>query len=143
MHGMRAAVLVFGLGILAACKADIPEGVFSCERDRDCPSGFFCRSEGDDDARYCYAGAAGSAAPKAGTGGAAKPDAGAGGAGRDAGADGGPPSGAGVPPTRGSFSSVGQRRSGDGLTIYDDGFESGERLCTSDARLCVTGGFQP
>jgi len=143
-----------GLGLLAACKADIPDAVFACNADSDCPSGFECRSEdADGNARYCYAsgaehdGGRSDAAGQAGRdggGGAGKP---AVDAGFDAGVDrdGGPDAGPAAPPALGpiGFSTLRERRSGGGLTLYDDGFERGDRLCSSNGRLCVTGGFEP
>jgi hypothetical protein len=48
-----------------------------------------------------------------------------------------------VPPSSHGFPSLGGRR-GDGvMTVSGDGFERGERLCTSDGRYCVTGSFSP
>ena len=58
-----------------------------------------------------------------------------------AGADAGPP--APVAPTATGFTSLGGVRSGGGLRLYDERFERGERRCTTDGRLCVTGGFEP
>jgi hypothetical protein len=53
----RLGTLVFrafwlGLGLLAACRVwpTSPDAVSACDADRDCPSGFECRSE---DANKC------------------------------------------------------------------------------------------
>lgn len=40
------------------------------------------------------------------------------------------------------FVTLGKERSGGGATVYDDGFLLGERACTSDGKLCATGGFE-
>ena len=42
-----------------------------------------------------------------------------------------------------AFSTLGEPRTGDGLTLSADGFELGERLCTANGLFCVTGGFGP
>ncbi len=48
-----------------------------------------------------------------------------------------------VPPSSHGFPSLGGRR-GDGvMAVSSDGFERGERLCTSDGRYCITGSFLP
>lgn len=41
------------------------------------------------------------------------------------------------------FSTLGEPRSGGGITLRDDGFETGARRCTANGSLCVTGGFVP
>ena len=89
---------------LAGCSASIPEGVYACASETDCPADFVCSRGEDDDRDYCYR----SAQAQAGSG------------------DGG----------RGV-------RSGGGLRLYDERFARGERRCTTDGRLCVTGGFEP
>ena len=66
-----------GLWLLAlgACKADIPDGVYACDSDADCPSGFSCRSDDDDSKLRCFASAdqgesgKGGSAGKGGSGG--------------------------------------------------------------------------
>ena len=122
---------------LAGCSASIPEGVYACASETDCPADFVCSRGEDDDRDYCYR----SAQAQAGSG-----DGGRGGAAGDAGmpvagADAGPP--APVAPTATGFTSLGGVRSGGGLRLYDERFERGERRCTTDGRLCVTGGFEP
>jgi len=151
---------------LLACKADIPDGVYACDKSADCPSGYSCRAKAGAEQEYCYAsdesesggpdGGSQGGRDGSGTGGGG----GRSGAGGDSG-DGGAGSGAGrggaagdggsggssmpepVAPTRGSFSSAGERRGEGGFVLYDDGFEHGDRLCTTDRALCVTGGFSP
>jgi hypothetical protein len=147
---------------LLACKADIPEGVYRCDSDEDCPHGFSCRADESGDP-YCFSGSSGnkpnddrdggtgdqggrnggsgSSGEPAGNGGAGS-NAGAGGAGSAA-RDGGAPPAELVPPTALGFSSGGERRTGPGLVLYDDGFERGGRDCSADGVLCVTGGFAP
>ena len=41
------------------------------------------------------------------------------------------------------FLTLGGRRSDGTITLYDDAFEIGERLCTADGKFCVTGGLTP
>jgi hypothetical protein len=41
------------------------------------------------------------------------------------------------------FSALGEPRSGSGISLRDDGFETGARRCTANGSLCVTGGFVP
>jgi hypothetical protein len=48
-----------------------------------------------------------------------------------------------VPATVTAFSTIGEPRTGDDLTLSGDGFEYGERLCTANGLFCVTGGFGP
>jgi len=48
-----------------------------------------------------------------------------------------------VPASATRFSSLGEPRSGMGISLRDDGFELGERRCTASGELCVTGGFEP
>jgi hypothetical protein len=48
-----------------------------------------------------------------------------------------------VPATVTAFSTLGEPRTGDDLTLSGDGFEYGERLCTANGLFCVTGGFGP
>jgi len=48
-----------------------------------------------------------------------------------------------VPPSVTRFSTLGEARGGDGISVRDDGFEFGERRCTANEALCVTGGFAP
>lgn len=159
---------------LVACKADIPDGVYACDRDQDCPSGFSCRAKEGSSGQYCFArdeasssgtggdgagdgGDGGDGGSKAGRGGGGAGTAGAsgnaGGAGDSGsggsagsageGGTGGRDMPAAVPATRTGFSTLGQRRGAAGYVLYDDGFERGARLCTSDRKLCVTGGFSP
>jgi hypothetical protein len=157
---MAAGAVVFAW--LAGCKATIPEGVYACTRPSDCPSGFECRAD-DSGALYCFRpggasagsgdlGGQGGRGGRGGAGGGAGSDAGgAAGAGRGgAPGDAGPPVGgadAGPPqpvaPSTTGFSTLGGVRSGGGLRLYDERFEGGERRCTSDERMCVTGGFEP
>lgn len=54
-HGTLLALVCAGL--LVACKAKPPEGIFACDRDADCPSGQSCRADG-----YCYGKGSGPAA---------------------------------------------------------------------------------
>lgn len=197
MRPIRWILLAEAVVALASCRADIPDGVFECVHDNDCPTGFVCRSEGEDSTvKYCFgygaseeagitmsgadggeggaagqsdgggalglgatgsdggagaigggsSGATGGAGPRddggsradaSSEGGAAGPEA-------DAGDDGG---GAipvlPVPPTSTGLSTLGGRRRGGSLAVYDDGFEMGPRLCTGNGRYCVTGGFTP
>jgi hypothetical protein len=46
---MRRGVIA-SLVFVAACSADIPNGVIACERDGDCPSDWFCQPN-----QRCYA----------------------------------------------------------------------------------------
>jgi hypothetical protein len=68
--------------------------------------------------------------------------------GADASSDAGADAAVNVPrvgntPTLGGLSTLGEpRRTSDGLTLLDDGFELGERLCNS-AGLCATASFAP
>ncbi len=164
MRGVWIMAAGAALGVwLAGCKATVPEGVYACTRPADCPSGFgYCRQGDDGDGLYCYRsdgagnrsgaggsagrGGTGDAGPGSDAGGAGGGGAGGGGGGDGgvpmAGADGGAPP-APVAPTATGFSSLGGVRSGGGLRLYDERFERGERRCTADARLCVTGGFEP
>jgi hypothetical protein len=48
-----------------------------------------------------------------------------------------------VPATVTGFSSLGEPRSGDGVTVSGEGFEVGERRCTANGLFCVAGGFEP
>ena len=48
-----------------------------------------------------------------------------------------------VSPTVTRFSTLGQPRQGEGVSLRDDGFEFGGRRCTANGSLCVTGGFEP
>lgn len=48
-----------------------------------------------------------------------------------------------VPATVTAFSTLGEPREGDELTLSEDGFEYGKRLCTANGLFCVTGGFGP
>ena len=48
-----------------------------------------------------------------------------------------------VPPSLAGAATFGGRRSDGTITVYDDGFEQGQRLCTADGKFCVTGGFSP
>jgi hypothetical protein len=48
-----------------------------------------------------------------------------------------------VPATVTGFSTLGEPRSGGGVTLSGDGFELGERRCTANGLFCVTGGFEP
>lgn len=48
-----------------------------------------------------------------------------------------------VPATVTAFTTLGQPRSGDGITLSGDGFEHGPRRCTANGLFCVTGGFEP
>jgi len=141
---VSAVMLWLGLGLLAACKADIPDGVFACDADGDCPSGLVCRSEAaDESTRYCYASGTERDGGLAGAAGHTGRD-GGGSAGEpavDAGSDAGPATPPAPSPI--GFSTLRERRSGGGLTLYDDGFERGDRLCSTDGQWCMTGGFEP
>jgi len=46
---MRNVLIGLVAALLAACTADIPNGVLACDRDNDCPTGFSCHSDG-----LCY-----------------------------------------------------------------------------------------
>lgn len=48
-----------------------------------------------------------------------------------------------VPATVTAFSTLGEPRTGSGVTLSGDGFELGERLCTANGLFCVTGEFGP
>lgn len=48
-----------------------------------------------------------------------------------------------VPATVTAFSTLGEPRTGDDITLSGDGFEYSERLCTANGLFCVTGGFGP
>jgi hypothetical protein len=64
--------------------------------------------------------------------------------GLDSGQDSGrPPVDPRVSPSSVGFLTLGVLRTGDGMRVYGDGFESGDRHCTADGQFCVTGGFQP
>lgn len=66
-------------------------------------------------------------------------------AGADSGVDGGPvePPTRPVPTSSTGFGTLGGHRGGGTLTLYDDGFETGERLCTTNGLYCITGAFTP
>jgi hypothetical protein len=140
----------------SGCKAEIPVGIFACKTASDCPHGFVCRTDPASVELRCYATSTADGTT-AGTGSPDDSDAGsagtrAAGAGGDAGGKaagqnaagggaGGAPSRAG-PLQAPALVTLGERRTGGGLTLYDDGFEIGERACSTD-RLCVTGGIRP
>lgn len=46
-------------------------------------------------------------------------------------------------PSLGAAATLGVRRTDGTLTVYDDGFELGARVCTVDRQFCVTGSFAP
>lgn len=48
-----------------------------------------------------------------------------------------------VPSTNTGFGTFGGHRTDGTITVYDDGFEIGERLCTGNGLYCVTGAFTP
>lgn len=48
-----------------------------------------------------------------------------------------------VPPSLAGAATFGGRRTDGTITVYDDGFEQGQRICTADGKFCVTGGFSP
>ena len=48
-----------------------------------------------------------------------------------------------VPPSLAGVTTFGGRRTDGTITVYDDGFEQGARICTADGQFCVTGGFAP
>jgi hypothetical protein len=147
MRGLVASCIALGL---VACKADIPSGAFSCDVDSECPSGFVCRARSANSERLCFAEGE---APDGGHIGADFD----GGATRDSsvsnsGSDGGETrADAGTDGTidpafevRGAgFWSGGDARSAGRYAVHDEGFDRGERLCTTDRDLCVTGGFSP
>lgn len=60
----------------------------------------------------------------------------------EAGSDGGIAT-APVPPSLAGAATFGGRRTDGTITVYDDGFEQGQRICTADGQFCVTGGFSP
>jgi hypothetical protein len=147
MRGLVASCIALGL---IACKADIPSGAFSCDVDRDCPSGFVCRARSAHSERLCFAegeapdgghigadfdGGAmhdGSVSNHVSDGGEMRGNAGTGDA-TDTAFD-----------VRGAgFWSAGDARSAGRYAVHDDGFDRGERLCTAGRELCVTGGFSP
>jgi hypothetical protein len=154
MRTLACCALFALLTYLSACKADIPDGVYACDTSADCPAGYSCRAEDSAADGLCFAdegsasgdpdagGRSGSGAPSSGSGGRSGSNAGGSG-GSNAGGSGGNFMPEPVAPTRASFSSGGERRGADGFVLYDDGFEHGERLCTTDRALCVTGGFSP
>jgi len=87
----------------------------------------------------------------AGTGGADGGGAGGTGGSVDSGTDSGTPD-AGVdagtvtkpvPSTNTGFGTLGGHRTDGTITVYEDGFEIGERLCTGNGLFCVTGAFTP
>jgi hypothetical protein len=135
---------------LVGCKATIPEGVYSCETEDDCPSGFECRAD-DDAALYCFrrggkpAAGSGAGSDAADGGAAGAPNADGGGASGTGGADAGPDGGMPPPvaPSTTGFSSLGGTRQGDGIRLYDERFEVLDRRCSEDGRYCATGGFEP
>lgn len=140
----------FGLALLAACQPQIPDGVFVCERDGDCPDAFHCRAradQADEGTRYCFASdtAAGSASePDAGQQGSVVVPGGPSGPGPGPGGPSGPGPGALLVPARAAnFASLGEPRGGPGVVLRDDGFEFGARQCTADGAVCVTGGLSP
>lgn len=104
---------------LAGCKAQIPSGIFGCEDDAQCPTGFVCERQGDDSKRYCFHRNSGSndravlntTAP--------------------------------VSPSSTRFSAFGGLRTDGKLKLYDDGFEPGERRCTEDGNFCAIGALEP
>src|SRR5262245_61043616 len=79
---MRAVSLT--LLWLAGCTATVPDGIYACEHDADCPPGLECRPD-EEEGSYCSR--PGTDGPRAGRGGS--------GAGRGAGTPGGGRSGAG------------------------------------------------
>jgi hypothetical protein len=48
-----------------------------------------------------------------------------------------------VPPSTTGAATLGGRRTDGTITVYDDGFELGGRVCTDDRKYCVTGSFSP
>jgi hypothetical protein len=145
MRATQASLIALGFALgLSACKADIKGGVFACDTDRQCPSGFACSARGSDPKRYCYS----------------SDGADAGGAGIDGAGDGGPIDGG---PDLGSDASIdggggtharasaSVRSAGfwseaaalgaESYELHDQGFDRGVQMCTTDHDLCVTGGF--
>jgi hypothetical protein len=61
---------------------------------------------------------------------------------QDAGSDGGTVAKP-VPSTNTGFGTLGGQRTDGTMTVSDDGFEVGERLCTGNGQFCVTGAFTP
>lgn len=149
MRASKLACAVIALGLvlgLGACKADIHEGVFACDRDDDCPSGFTCRARGTDPTRYCFS------SDGADDGGAGVDGGGDGGpmdAGPDLGTDasidggGGTHARASVSVRRAGFWSEGATLGAENYELHDHGFDRGVQMCTADHQLCVTGGFTP
>lgn len=52
LRPMRRALLaiLIGSGLCLGCEPSIPEGVFACASDDDCPPGWVCRESND----RCY-----------------------------------------------------------------------------------------
>ena len=142
MRAVIASCIAFGL---LACKADIPDGAYRCNGYGDCPSGFVCRARSMDSKLFCFSE---DAAPDGGSAdsGRAHDDAAVDdGPGSDAGRDGGTAAGtgAGFEVHGASFWTGSEPRNGGRYAVHDDGFDRGQRLCTADRELCVTGGFSP
>ena len=148
MRSVLAACVALGL---IACKADIPSGVFACAKDAECPSGFACRPRSTDSKRFCFtkdaAPDAGSTGGETGNGsvhdGGATDEGGRGDAGLDRDAGTGAPTESGFTVQGAGFWSVGEQHNAGRYVVHDDGFDRGQRLCTADRELCVTGGFSP
>jgi hypothetical protein len=151
MRALERACAVVGIGLLlclSACKADIPDGVFACDVDRACPSGFTCSARGGDPKRYCFSSDGTSDGDDSGIEGRSDggpADAGEG-SNTDGAVDGGSADGGAaqsIEVRSAGFWSGGALRGADGYVLHDDGFDRGERLCTTGRELCVTGGFSP
>lgn len=144
MRTLLASCIALGL---LACKADIPDGAYSCVVDTDCPDGFECRARSGKSERFCFSDAADAGASGAHDG--AVHDGGtadaAGQGGDDAGSDAGTgkASETGFEVRGASFWSGSEPRSGGRYAVHDDGFDRGQQLCTAGRELCVTGGFTP
>jgi hypothetical protein len=146
MRNVLAGCIALGL---IACKADIPDGVFACDMKHACPSGFVCRPRSTDSMRFCFSEDAapdgGGTGGETGNGsvhdGGATDDGGRGDAGLDAGT--GTPTESGFTVQGAGFWSVGEQRNAGRYVVHDDGFDRGQRLCTADRELCMTGGFSP
>jgi hypothetical protein len=146
MRYLPCALLLVAIG----CDATIPQGKLVCTRDSDCPPDWHCVA--DQTAGHCFASNA--PVPKNDAGSVRGADAGAdsGTGGRmpgltvpkeATGGSGAPLAGTLVEPSSATFSTLGGRRGDQMITVYDDGFEVGDRACTPDGHFCMTGGFQP
>jgi hypothetical protein len=132
--------VLFIVLFVAGCTAHIPDGIYACDTEEDCPRGFECResfcSRPDDEGAGAGSGSGAGAGAGSGSGGAS-----GGGAGSPS-TDGGRGSQRLVPLETG-FRSLGGTRSGGGLRVYDERFEVSGRGCSADGSICLSGGFEP